>query len=90
MCPYTERHKGTSINIRRDVLKSLTKLEKNEIKKVKVLDLGDHRICMSAAILGLLTGYEVKINNFETVGTSSPSFLKIIKQLGGSFAKKNI
>ena len=65
-------------------------LKKNEIKKVKVLDLGDHRICMSAAILGLLTGYEVKINNFETVGTSSPSFLKIIKQLGGTFVKKSI
>ena len=45
---------------------------------------------MSAAILGLLTGYEVEIKNFETVGTSSPSFLKIIKQLGGSFVKKNI
>ena len=63
--------------------------EKNKTKKVKVLDLGDHRICMSAAILGLITGYEVKINNFETVGTSSPSFLKIIKKLGGSFAKKS-
>ena len=63
-------------------------LNKNKIIKVNVLDLGDHRICMSAAILGLLTGFEVKIKNFETVGTSSPSFLKIIKQLGGSFAKK--
>ena len=64
--------------------------EKSKIKKVKVSDLGDHRICMSAAILGFLTGYEVKINNFETVGTSSPSFLKIIKQLGGTFVKKSI
>ena len=63
-------------------------LNKNKIIKVNVLDLGDHRICMSAAILGLLTGFEVKIKNFETVGTSSPSFLKKIKQLGGSFAKK--
>ena len=63
-------------------------LNKNKIIKVNVLDLGDHRICMSAAILGLLTGFEVKIKNFETVGTSSPSFLKIVKQLGGSFAKK--
>lgn len=64
-------------------------LDTRKILKVKVLDLGDHRICMSAAILGLLTGFEVKIKNFATVGTSSPSFLKIIKQLGGSFAKKN-
>ena len=43
---------------------------------------------MSAAILGLLTGLKVEIKNFETVRTSSPSFLKIIKQLGGSFEKK--
>ena len=45
---------------------------------------------MSAAILGLLTGSEVRIKNFETVGTSSPNFLKIVKQLGGSFEKKNL
>jgi len=66
------------------------KLKKNKIKKIKVPDLGDHRICMSAAILGLLTGFDTKIKNFETVGTSSPSFLKIVKQLGGSFEKKDI
>ncbi len=66
------------------------KLIKNKIKKIKVPDLGDHRICMSAAILGLLTGFDTRIKNFETVGTSSPSFLKIVKQLGGSFEKKDI
>ena len=52
--------------------------------------MGDHRICMSAAVLALITGFEVNIKNFETVRTSSPSFLKIIKQLGGSFEKKNL
>ena len=66
------------------------KFESKLIKKVSVPNLGDHRICMSAAILGLLTGIEVKIRNFETVRTSSPSFLKIVKQLGGSFEKKYI
>ena len=45
---------------------------------------------MSAAVLGLITGFEIKIRNFETVRTSSPSFLKIVKQLGGSFEKKNL
>ena len=45
---------------------------------------------MSAAILGLLSGFEVFIKNFETVGTSSPNFLKIVKQLGGSFEKRNV
>ena len=63
---------------------------KNNKKKLRISSLGDHRICMSAAILGLLTGLEVKIKNFETVRTSSPNFLNIIKQLGGYFEKKNI
>ncbi len=62
--------------------------KKNRIKKIKVPSLSDHRICQSAAILGLLTGLIVEIKNFETVGTSAPSFLKIVKKLGGSFEKK--
>ncbi len=59
----------------------------SECKKKTILipNLGDHRIAMSAQILSLLTGAKTKINNFETVFTSSPSFLKIIKFLGGKF-----
>ena len=55
---------------------------------IKVPSLGDHRICMSAVILSLATGIKTKIKNFETVRTSSPSFLKIIKSLGGKFEIK--
>ena len=54
-------------------------------KKIIVPNLGDHRICMSSFVLVLLTGAKVKIKNFETVFTSSPSFLKIMKQLGAKF-----
>ena len=63
---------------------------KNNIQKesFSVKKLGDHRVCMSAMILSLLTGIPAKINNFETVNTSSPSFLKIIKSLGGKFEIK--
>ena len=57
----------------------------NKNKIIKVPNLGDHRICMSAFILALLTGIKTKIHNFETVYTSSPSFLKIMKQLGAKF-----
>ena len=59
-----------------------------ENKKLNVPNLGDHRICMSTLILSLITGVKAKINNFETVYTSSPSFLKIIKSLGGKFEIK--
>jgi len=61
---------------------------KNISTIIKVPNLGDHRICMSAAILSLVTGVKAKIKNFETVRTSSPSFLKIIKLLGGKFEIK--
>ena len=54
-------------------------------KKVIVPNLGDHRICMSSFILGILTGAKIKIKNFETVNTSSPSFLRIMKSLGARF-----
>ncbi len=55
---------------------------------IKVPSLGDHRICMSATILSLVTGIKSQIKNFETVGTSAPSFLKIVKSLGGKFEVK--
>ena len=54
----------------------------------KVPSLKDHRICMSASILALISGAQTYIKNFETVFTSSPSFLRILKQLGGEFEKK--
>ncbi len=57
-------------------------------KFINVPSLGDHRICMASLILSLLLGVKIKINKFETVYTSSPSFLKIIKFLGGKYEIK--
>ena len=54
-------------------------------KKIIVKNLGDHRICMSTFVLSLLTGAKATIKNFETVFTSSPSFLKIMKSIGAKF-----
>ena len=60
----------------------------NVINEIKVPKLGDHRICMSTVILSLVTGIKATIKNFETVRTSSPSFLKIVRSLGGNFEIK--
>ena len=54
-------------------------------KKIFVPNLSDHRISMSAFILSILTGARANIKNFDTVFTSSPSFLKIMKLLGAKF-----
>ncbi len=58
-------------------------------KKINIPNLGDHRICMSASILATLIGARAVIKNFETVYTSSPSFLKIMKALGVKFETQN-
>ena len=49
---------------------------------------GDHRINMSAAIFSLVTGIRTKINNFDTVNTSFPTFISLIRNLGGKIAIK--
>ena len=54
-------------------------------KKLVVRNLGDHRIAMCSFILAILTNAKTTINNFETVFTSSPSFLQIMKTLGAKF-----
>ena len=54
-------------------------------KKINIPNLGDHRICMSSFVLAALTGAQTKIKNFETVFTSSPSFLKVMKTLGAKY-----
>ena len=60
---------------------------KNEIetknKSILIKTKGDHRICMAGTILSLVTGIKAKINNFETVNTSFPGFIPLIKNLGG-------
>ena len=60
------------------------KFESNK-NKIRVKKLGDHRICMSSFVLASLTGVATEIKNFETVNTSSPSFLTIMRQLGANF-----
>ena len=64
---------------------------KKEIKKNNSIisiknNILDHRLYMSALCLSLVTGIRCKLNGFETVETSAPSFLKIIKNnLNGKF-----
>ncbi len=60
----------------------------NKHKSIITNTMGDHRICMSSLILSLATGIKNKIKNFETVNTSFPGFITLIKGLGGKVAIK--
>ena len=56
------------------------KLTKDPKTLPKIQSLGDHRIAMSFAILGLRCG--VEIDDTECINTSFPNFLSILKDLG--------
>ncbi len=45
----------------------------------------DHRVFMMSAIAALAFGGKWKIHNSDSIKTSFPSFLKLIKHLGGKF-----
>ena len=60
----------------------------NQNKSILTKTKGDHRICMSSVIFSLVTGIKAKINNFETVNTSFPGFIPLIKNLGGKIVIK--
>jgi len=57
-------------------------------KTITSITKGDHRICMSAVIFSLVTGINAKIKNFDTVDTSFPGFVSLIKNLGGKIVLK--
>ena len=60
----------------------------NQNKSILIKTKGDHRICMSSVIFSLATGISTKIKNFETVNTSFPGFVSVIKNLGGKIVIK--
>ena len=80
---------GIKCKITKDamVIHGKDKIE-TENKSVLTKTKGDHRICMSSAILALITGLRTKIKNFETVNTSFPGFIPLIKNLGGKIVTK--
>ena len=67
--------------------KDKNKLE-TQNKSIVVKTRDDHRICLSAAILSFITGIKTKIDNFETINTSFPDFIPLVKRLGGKLEIK--
>jgi 3-phosphoshikimate 1-carboxyvinyltransferase len=58
-------------------------------KTLKIDPKSDHRIAMSFFCLGLLIKGKIKILNFNTVNTSFPKFLVLMKnKIGAKFEVK--
>ena len=71
-------------------MKSLIIGSSNNLKKISVSGVLDHRFLMSSSILSLLTGIKSSLKNFEQVKSSCPNFLSTIKNLGGKFEIKKL
>ena len=46
----------------------------------------DHRIAMSSIILGMVSNEPVKVDDTETIKTSFPNFIKLMKKLGAKLS----
>ena len=57
-------------------------------KPLNIFSKKDHRIAMAFFCLGQLLKGNIEINNFETVNTSFPKFLNIMKKIGAKFEIK--
>lgn len=80
---------GIKSKLTKDVMKIYGKGFINASKKkINIEPLHDHRIAMCGFILAILTGAKITIKGFDTVYSSFPSFLKIIKSLGGKYEIK--
>ena len=63
---------------------------KCELKKggIEIKTNLDHRMAMSALIMGLVSKKEIKIDNSETIQTSFPSFYNVMTKIGAKLSKK--
>ena len=48
----------------------------------------DHRMAMSALVMGLISNKEVKIDNSKTIKTSFPNFYNLMIKIGAKLFKK--
>src|SRR6056300_1035370 len=48
----------------------------------------DHRIAMSSIILGMVSEESIKVDDTETIKTSFPNFIKLMKKLGAKLSTK--
>ena len=69
--------------IKNDGIKIFGKPDLNLNREIIIKDfMKDHRVFMVSIIAGLTLGGKWKVYNPESINTSFPSFLKLIKNLG--------
>jgi len=79
---------GIKTKLGKDYIKIFGNPKINLNKSYKIETRFDHRICMSAFIIGQVYGGKIIIKDCNSISTSFPSFLKIMKKIGAKYEVK--
>jgi 3-phosphoshikimate 1-carboxyvinyltransferase len=60
------------------------------LRGARIDSKGDHRIAMSAALLGLVADGETQIEGAEAVDTSFPGFVSLLRSLGAEITEETV
>jgi 3-phosphoshikimate 1-carboxyvinyltransferase len=61
-----------------------------KLRAARIESHGDHRIAMTAALLGMLADGETIVDDVACVETSFPGFASLIRSLGGSSDEEDV
>ena len=78
---------GVKTKMKRDKIKIFGNPHITLNKSLEIDTYFDHRICMSAFVIGQIFGNQIKIKDCNSIATSFPNFFNIMKQIGAKYSK---
>ena len=79
---------GIKTKLKQETIKIIGNPRINLKKSYEIKTYSDHRICMSVFVMCQIFGGQIKIKNFNSIATSFPNFLNLMKQLGAKYEIK--
>ena len=79
---------GIKTKLKQETIKIIGNPKINLNKSYIINTHFDHRVCMSVFVMCQIFGGQIKIKNFNSVVTSFPNFLNLMKQLGAKYEIK--
>ena len=79
---------GIKTKLKHETIKIIGNPKINLNKSYIINTRFDHRVCMSVFVMCQIFGGQIKIKDFNSVATSFPNFLNLMKQLGARYEIK--
>ena len=79
---------GIKTKLKQETIKIIGNPKINLNKSYTIKTHFDHRVCMSVFVMSQIFGGQIKIKDFNSVATSFPNFLNLMKRLGAKYEFK--